>query len=214
MRSKVIINLSTDDPVEAEILDMLTGIKTSHRKQERLRSILKSGYNLLYKNMSADMAMVEAFDKQDVALILSLFGKAPAQAQHDEGSRHLEVQRVPEVTPQNVPPARTERLVTQDETMAQPKVQVEHAAHESVAQDIQVDRLTEAVKEERDIQSSRTTQVTLKKQQMTYREITPQLEEEKIEMLDFDPGLLQLESDQSESEPEEYIDPLKRLFNK
>lgn len=75
MRSKVVINLSTDDPLEAEILDMLTEIKSSHRKQERLRSLLKGGYNLFYKNMSADRAMTEAFDKQDVALILSLFGK-------------------------------------------------------------------------------------------------------------------------------------------
>lgn len=214
MRSKVIINLSTDDPVEAEILDMLTGIKTSHRKQERLRSILKSGYNLLYKNMSADMAMVEAFDKQDVALILSLFGKAPVQSQSDEGVRPIEVKRMPVSAPQQAPPERTERLVIQDKPIAQRRVPVGHEVYEAVAQDVQTDVLAKAADSERSAQTSSPSQGTLRKQQMAYREITPQLEEEKVEMLDFDPELLQLESDQGDSEPEEYIDPLKRLFNK
>jgi hypothetical protein len=84
MRTKVSVNLSTDDPLEAELLDMLATIKSTHRRQERLRSLLKAGFNLFYKNMAPERAMSEAFDKTDVALILSLFGKDGAGSKRNE----------------------------------------------------------------------------------------------------------------------------------
>lgn len=199
MRQKVTINLSTDDPLEAEILDMLSGVPTSHRKQERLRGILKSGYNLLYKNMNADRAMAEAFDKQDVALILALFGRNGAPAvEHQESN-----QRAPQATQE---PAM-------DYRKPEPKViESKPAREEKVAPALLADQptSTESVKEVKTVN-------TRQEPRSAYKEIVPVLlEDEKVELVDFDPGLLELEKPEpvNSGASDEYVDPLKRLLNK
>jgi hypothetical protein len=202
MRQKVTINLSTDDPLEAEILDMLSGVPTSHRKQERLRGILKSGYNLLYKNMNADRAMAEAFDKQDVALILALFGRngAPAVEHQESSQRAPQLIQEPAIDYRRPEPKVIESPPAREEKVAQ-----------AVAPILQPDQpiSTETVHEVRTVN-------TRQDSRSAYKEIAPiHLEEEKVELVDFDPGLLELEKPEPvHAASDEYVDPLKRLLNK
>ncbi|MEG0867355.1 MAG: hypothetical protein RSG77_09905 [Hafnia sp.] len=184
--------MSTDDPLEAEILDMLSDIKSSHRKQERLRSLLKGGYNLFYKNMSADMAMVEAFDKQDVALILSLFGGASASDSPQAPKR-------PQAPAQANPDLVLEKTV-------QPARQIPEATivPEPSRENLPKPSLSKPVEAP-----------PLKHNPGAYKEVAPLLiEDEPIELADFDPSLLELESSESAEDTKTFVDPLKRILNK
>jgi hypothetical protein len=191
MRTKVAINLSTDDPLEAEILDMLATIMSTHRRQERLRSLLKAGYNVLHRNMAPEQAMTEAFDSHDVALILSLFGKGAFGG----GPAMPQPQQTRSDPPLNHEPSRSHQPI------------VERPVQRSVAAPPM------APQEPTESKPSPAPRLA---PSGGYREVTGVLdekadEEDDAHYVDVDPGILE-PSPHSGIEIPEIIDPMKKLF--
>lgn len=191
MRSKVVTNLDTSDPLEAEILDMLAGMKSSHRRQERLRSLLKAGYNLLHKNLGKEQAIAQAFDRldhSDFSMILSLL------AQNNQflapGSTSVQSPVSPPVTvhmerrPLDAPEVAEpdSRIVSQKEVGNAP----------ARASEVAPVRIVEPVK-------------------VKYEEVSTSLDDyDDSSFLDVDPSIMEMEI--KKTDDDEFVDPLKRLF--
>ncbi|MDU8351351.1 hypothetical protein RYA05_05480 [Pseudomonas syringae pv. actinidiae] len=191
MRSKVVTNLDTSDPLEAEILDMLAGMKSSHRRQERLRSLLKAGYNLLHKNLGKEQAIAQAFDRldhSDFSMILSLL------AQNNQflapGS---------DVVQPLVPPSAAPQVMRQEAmpSVAPPGV----VSQDSVGPDVEL-AVNEPVVAHKEVSAKVVEPVRGK-----YEEMTTSLDD----FLDVDPSLMDME--RGKADEDEFVDPLKRLFS-
>jgi hypothetical protein len=193
MRTKVTINLSTEDPLEAEILDMLSTIPSSHRRQERLRNFLKAGYNMFYKNMGPEQAMTEAFDSHDVALILSLFRNAGGVAP--------------------VAPAVASIPVTVQHSESPPAYQNPPADRRPPPSQEPTQRAPEAPRAQREpVKAPMVKMPALR----GYKEVSGVLEDVDTSgenFVDVDPGILE-PSSQSDIEIPAIIDPMLKLFGK
>jgi len=209
MRSKVVTNLDTSDPLEAEILDMLSGMKSSHRRQERLRSLLKAGYNLLHKNLGKEQAIAQAFDRldhSDFSMILSLFAQSgqfmssapPAAAPAAPAPASLAAQET-RSSPINEPPkAHVDKppvIASEPIGAQQPAVAPVEEANPRVAAPTPIAEPSPAAGRGR------------------YEEVSASLDDfDDSSFLDVDPHIMEIEGKKQESD--DFVDPLQRLFRK
>lgn len=197
MRSKVVTNLDTSDPLEAEILDMLSGMKSSHRRQERLRSLLKAGYNLLHKNLGKEQAIAQAFDRldhSDFSMILSLLA---------QNNQFLSQSPVPVdvAAPLTTPPSGVDQ--PPGPLVVAPEAPLSERADASSPG---------VVKEAMRIADEPPAKIIVPPR-AKYEELDTSLDDfGGSSFLDVDPSLLAMEREKADGD--EFVDPLKRLFGR
>ncbi|MFK4132147.1 hypothetical protein ACI2KR_07590 [Pseudomonas luteola] len=162
--------------------------------------MLKAGHNLM-NGMAPEQAMMEAFDKHDVALILSLFGQSNGLSlQKTEGRKGFEREsddRRESVTPVTLQQNR-ERL---QQDLSSNNIAENTGSKNSRLGDYDVDA--------KNVTTTR-----------KYREIKPLLDETDDDLLDVDPNIMDThqellpvrEERQEEKQTMQVVDPLKKLF--